>query len=142
MKFIDKSLLRQFVQCQIESEMPIDILFYKDDFFGRVSVVYRFRERKIVRPKYGNQQTAKPMIYHQLIVRCLFLEFIRYFLHISERSFAVFGVVKYGTKAAVLRERIVSVFLLFCIFAARSARLSVVKAEPAGGIMISNGIWF
>ena len=35
-----------------------------------------------------------------------------------------------------------AVFLLFCIFAARSARLSVVKAEPAGGIMISNGIWF
>ena len=98
MKFIDKSLLRQFVQCQIESKMPIDILLYKDDFFGCVSVVYRFRERKIVRPKYGNQQTAKPMIYHQFIVRRLLLEFIRYFLYISERSFAVFGIVKYGTK--------------------------------------------
>lgn len=113
MKFIDKSLLRQFVQCQIESKMPIDILLYKDDFFGCVSVVYRFRERKIVRPKYGNQQTAKPMIYHQFIVRRLLLEFIRYFLYISERSFAVFGIVKYGTKATVLRERIVSGGVIF-----------------------------
>ena len=34
-----------------------------------------------------------------------------------------------------------AVFLLFCIFAARSARLSVVKAEPAGGIMISNVVF-